>query len=1535
MKEEQRFHSYYDANYGTLANHNRSKSGIDQAFSNSSEFSYRFYPHFHPYVAELIERLIKKSVPGLQAADTEYYPSLGHSAAILGNRDPLSSNKDGTLEVLPGSTLVALDKETVPEGSNLPVPQGTQIFLPDGTWVKLPDGRIFPIPGTMTRTQPPVMVFYFATLRIPIKANEGKLTLISSQQVRLPQGQLVTLPADTELVFLGCKPQPKLYDEIFLSPDINLVACWKFDDGQGTWATDSSLYGNNAKLNKGTFWTTQGRINGAIIFDVEREEGGEGEEGEVGEPREPLYGYAEVPNSEILEQIGKEGKDFSVAFWIYLRQGPTGKFRSIMHKGSDDRERTFALWMHPTDNRIHYVISTDRTEFVWGELGYSNRQIALKTWTHICYVKTRDRLKLYINGILDGYVPLQGKSVGNKGPLYIGKDPWYPGFIGNLDELHIYSGALSEKEIGALARGFSLGLTLEHSYNYTPSHLVERPYPAKELDFSPSGAYSVYNWELFYHVPITLAIHLSKNQRFEEAQQWFHYIFDPTGSGGGGDHDNSIDLPTPERFWKVKAFQYTDVKLIEEILKNFSLGTDPKLKAETMNSIEAWKNAPFRPHVVARYRQTAYMFKTVMAYLDNLIDWGDSLFRQDTGESINEATQLYVLAANILGPRPQAVPQKKLSVRPKTYASLRADSDNYNKVLRDLEADIPFDLAPHPNNNNIKATDMENGFTALSTLSNTALYFCVPHNDKLLSYWDTVADRLFKIHNSLNIQGIFRQLPLFEPPIDPALLAKAAAAGLDVGAIISGIDQPLPLVRFQLLVQKAAEICQEVKSLGNNLLSAIEKEDNEALALLRAKHERVILGLAETVKYGQLQEAIKAREGLEKSINNAIQRYTYYERLMGKQGSEIKLPQLDAFDTAALEKMMFKAGEPDVSTRPITVDIAQSGPGTVGRATAGILGASDITGGQKISSFERQELDKLESAQLAQDAGAASETLATFMNIIPTFSFNASPLGVGTGMSYGGSNLGAVYSGVAHIFRGIASRMTYEANSAAKVGSFARREQEWAFQSNLAAGEITQTFKQLRAAQIREAIADREWKNHQQQIRFAEEIERFLTDERTGKKTNQAFYAWMKREVKGLYTQCFQFAFDIAKKAERALQHELGNQELSFIQFNYLAGKEGLLAGEKLYLDIKRMEMAYHELNQREYELTKHVSLMQVSPEALLKLRTTGSCTVFLPEELFDMDCPGHYFRRIKSVAMSIPCVTGPYTGVNCTLTLRKSSIRKSALLRDGAYARDGLEDNRFSDHFGSMQSIVTSTAQNDSGLFETNLRDERYLPFEGSGVISEWQLELPDEVRQFDYDTISDIILHFRYTAREGGELLRGEAVKNLKNQIKEAQAAESVRLFSIRHEFPNEWAKFKKAEIKLPDKDNEPSVLAELTLNLREEHYPFWSKDIDGNINESIEIRQVELYAKPSNDTKPHPPIDIYDKPNPILKPVPPPPSNQPPAYKQDSLNSSSLFEDKMLTGRLDHIQLPTAAGRFSLYFKDKSIDDLWLALTWGKKK
>jgi hypothetical protein len=44
------------------------------------------------------------------------------------------------------------------------------------------------------------------------------------------------------------------------------------------------------------------------------------------------------------------------------------------------------------------------------------------------------------------------------------------------------------------------------------------------------------------------------------------------------------------------------------------------------------------------------------------------------------------------------------------------------------------------------------------------------------------------------------------------------------------------------------------------------------------------------------------------------------------------------------------------------------------------------------------------------------------------------------------------------------------------------------------------------------------------------------------------------------------------------------------------------------------------------------------------------------------------------------------------------------------------------------------------------------YLPFEGYGAISNWRLTLNNVYAQFDYATISDVVLHVHYTARDGG---------------------------------------------------------------------------------------------------------------------------------------------------------------------------------------
>ena len=112
------------------------------------------------------------------------------------------------------------------------------------------------------------------------------------------------------------------------------------------------------------------------------------------------------------------------------------------------------------------------------------------------------------------------------------------------------------------------------------------------------------------------------------------------------------------------------------------------------------------------------------------------------------------------------------------------------------------------------------GIAGLTSLS--ALAFCIPQNEKVTEFYDRVENRLFNVRNCRNIEGVFRDLPLYEPPIDPLLLIRARAAGLDINSVLTELYAPLPNYRFSFTLQKALELCGELKSLGGALLSALE-----------------------------------------------------------------------------------------------------------------------------------------------------------------------------------------------------------------------------------------------------------------------------------------------------------------------------------------------------------------------------------------------------------------------------------------------------------------------------------------------------------------------------------------------------------------------------------------------------------------------------------------------------------------------------------------------------------------------------------------
>jgi len=767
---------------------------------------------------------------------------------------------------------------------------------------------------------------------------------------------------------------------------------------------------------------------------------------------------------------------------------------------------------------------------------------------------------------------------------------------------------------------------------------------------------------------------LRKNQRYEEAQRWFHTIFDPT---------DISPHQAPQKYWRVKPL-FNDAKewagpaeSLGAMLRRLQGGN-----ADVAEQVEQWRKDPFNPHALASLRLVAYMKTVVQKYIENLIEWGDSLFRRDTMEAINEATQLYVLASHILGDRPVELSGHVPEAKSYAQLSSRDSIDEFGNALIDIESGMPFARG-------------EGAVSDEPPPEPSMLYFCIPSNPRLRDLRATIDDRLFKIRHCMDVDGRLRQLALFAPPIDPALLVRARAAGLDIGTALSmAVDVRPPQYRFQSLLHKALEFTNEVRSFGAALLSALEKRDGEQMAQLRARHEVGILKLVSDIKKQQIAEAETNLESAQRSRAVVEARLNFYQT------------NLD----------------------------------------------------QGLSASEKAQQDNLHTAHDLEMTSSGLKLAASISHLIPELS-----IGVPPKVTFGGSNIGSALMASAESFGLIAQQFSFEASMAGYNATYDRRVDEWRHQVETARRELAQLDQQIVAGEIRLAIAKSEERNHERQFAQAEEAEAMLRD----KFTNLQLYNWMSGQLSALHYQSYRMAFDLARQAEAAANLEV-DTATDIIGLNHWdAGRKGLLAGERLAQDLRRLEAAYMHANTRRFELTTHVSLRRLNAVALLALRAGGRCAFEIPPDVFRFDFPGHGSRRIKSVSISVPGVVGPYVGVRGALTLLRPT-----------------------DAMAASRSIATSSGQNDAGVFQLDFRDERYLPFEGVRL-DEAATALPG-TRAFDYNTISDVILHIQYTARDASSADGGGP-----SMPDPVPAGTRYQLIDIRHDFPEAWRRLRDSSV------------------------------------------------------------------------------------------------------------------------------------------
>jgi Tc toxin complex TcA C-terminal TcB-binding domain/Neuraminidase-like domain/Hemopexin len=892
---------------------------------------------------------------------------------------------------------------------------------------------------------------------------------------------------------------------------------------------------------------------------------------------------------------------------------------------------------------------------------------------------------------------------------------------------------------------------------------------ASHVDFN--SANGLYYWEIFFHAPLLIAQALNTAQRFEDAKRWYEYVFDPTD---------------PESYWRFLPFVTADLAGLADSI-DYGVARVGEVGASTRNLAKALKPvlAALRMLAPAAAAGRHPVTADERAALDTLgsadvqaavasalaaVRVGTDPAKQAAVATLAERTaELADLGRqfDVLGDRDGLLaayrddpfePHAIAALRPVAYRrtvvmsyvdnlldwadmlfrQYTAESVDEARMLYVLAFDLLGDepaqlgtqllpaarsfgeLAAEPGD-----LDLLGFLTSGGTLVDgpgavhagvASEYFTVPQNTAFADYWTRVEDRLHKIRESLDILGISQPLPLFDPPLDPMALVSAVGAGVGVAAAAAGASVPPPPYRFTAVYARAQDLVGKLQQLGGALLNALERRDAEELSLLQGRQEREILDLTRAMKAAQVRIAEETLAELTAGRTAAEQRVTYYQGLIDGGLSALEQAQIGLMATAATAHLAS-------SVLKVAAAIAYAVPQV--KAGPFIIGVE--TGGRQLG-------DTIDRA-----SGVAES--------------------IGEGLSVVGEILGI--------------RSQHD-----------RSAQDWQLGLQTAQSDVVQIGHQVTGAQQQLAIARKDAEILERQLTQSQAIADFMRL----KFGTAELYSWMSEQLGGLYFRAYGLAYDTARSAERAFAFEQGltDAEVSHIQPTYWdSRRKGLLAGESLAVDLDSLGKAYADANTRGMEITRQVSLLVEDPLALLRLRSAGRCEFSLGEALFDYDFPGHYRRQIRTVSVTFVDGDGQSIPVNATLTQlgHKTVLSADPKAVQFLLAPTGQPPESLRSDWRPSQRIALSEVDNgqpDSGLFELRMDDERYLPFEGTGAVSSWRLELSSRAAE-PYD----VIVTVKYTAEHGGETF-GNAVKGM------LKPYATARYVDVAREFPDEWAAF-----------------------------------------------------------------------------------------------------------------------------------------------
>lgn len=571
--------------------------------------------------------------------------------------------------------------------------------------------------------------------------------------------------------------------------------------------------------------------------------------------------------------------------------------------------------------------------------------------------------------------------------------------------------------------------------------------------------------------------------------------------------------------------------------------------------------------------------------------------------------------------------------------------------------------------------------------------FRLPINSALLDLWDTLDSRLHNLRNNLTLDGKPLLLPLYAPPADPRDLLRAQNGGSGLVQRSVGSLAPIPPYRFRTMLPRIQSAVDTLSRFGDQVRWYHEQRSRALQEELQQSHVLELSQFGIQVQEIALEQAEAGVKALQASREVIARRHGYYERLVQENVSETE---------RGAQGMLLSSAIANTASQGMV-------------AAAGGLGMGAI---------------------IATAVGGG----------------HTKPDSAMTGAS-------KVASTMSSLFKTLSEQMELSER-------YRRRQVDWTFQRDQAEAELAAvdeqiTVQQTALAQSRMQLA---------QVTHAEQQARHHYLFLKTRSANAELYQWLLSQMSTFYFQAYDAVVALCLNGEACWQYEMGDYQTRFIQPNvWFDNYHGLTAGEALRLQLLRMESAYLKRNERRQEIVKTISLKALfdsEPDTdwaaqLLELQegTSGTLGFELSPRMFDGDYPGHYLRQLVNVTVSLPAVLGPWQNVRAELT----QVSSRTVLEPDKRAMNVLYDKQDQEQDPrnilynprASQSICLSGGLDDSGLFQLNFGDERYLPFEGTGALSTWELHFPRHgsvQQQAVLQSISDIIVTVRYTALSGG---------------------------------------------------------------------------------------------------------------------------------------------------------------------------------------